>query len=372
MKAERNRNRQIDGLRAFAIGGVFVSHFLPTAGWLPWGQIGVRLFFVLSGFLITDILLDCRDKAGLSGGSRWWLLRQFYCRRALRIFPLYYFVIGVAFLIDLEPVRDLIWWLVTYALNVQISASQAWPEHVSHFWSLCVEEQFYLLWPLLMLFLPRRWLMPAILATIGVAPLLRFFAVYWWENWVAVSVFPVVSFDALGAGALAALGMRPGLPDNIDRFLKRLALPLGLGLVALLEVTSRIKATNYPVAYAVFYDFGWTLVFCRVVQGAWAGFGGFAGRVCGWRPLTYIGEISYGLYVYHAFVPTMVLWLADKVGWMPPKSHFPRFWIFLAASLLLASISWHFFERPLNNLKRYFQYEGRIREKTGRLQRQLD
>lgn len=364
MNAERNRNRQIDGLRAIAIGGVFIAHFLPSLGFLPWGQIGVRLFFVLSGFLITDILLDCRDKAGQSGGGRWWLLRQFYCRRFLRIFPLYYLVVGVAFLVDLEPVRNLIWWLVTYGLNVQISATQVWPEHVSHFWSLCVEEQFYLLWPPLLLFLPQRWLMPAFLATIAVAPLLRFFAVYWWENWVAVYVFPVVSFDALGAGALVALGMRRGLPDKIDRFLKTLALPLGLGVIALLEVTSRIKATNLPIAYAVFYDFGWTLIFCRVVQGGWTGFGGFAGRMCEWRPLTYIGEISYGLYVYHAFVPTLVLWLSDKVGWTPPKSQILRFWLFVVACLLLAALSWHCFEKPLNSLKRHFQYQGRFRKKT--------
>jgi peptidoglycan/LPS O-acetylase OafA/YrhL len=365
MKTEMRRSRQVDALRAFAIFGVFVSHYLPKVGAPPWGQIGVRLFFVISGFLITNILLGCREKADKGGGNRWYLIRQFYCRRFLRIFPLYYFVIGLALLINLEPVRSLFWWLLTYTLNLQIAMNQEWPAHFSHFWSLCVEEQFYLLWPMCMLFLPKRWLMPLILTAIFTAPLLRFIAVYFRENWFAVYVFPGVSFDALGVGALAALGLRQSLPDVVHRFFKQLALPLGIGFVALLEISSRIKATNYPVAYGVFYDLGWSLIFYHIVLAAWNGFDGFLGRLCELRLLTYIGEISYGLYVYHAFVPTLVVWLLHKVDWMPPKAQLARFCLYVGVSLILASISWHLFEKPLNNLKRYFQYKGQIPETNG-------
>ncbi|HXI71483.1 MAG TPA: acyltransferase [Verrucomicrobiae bacterium] len=365
MKTGKPRSRQVDGLRAFAILGVIVSHFLPKFGGLPWGQIGVRLFFVISGFLITDILLGCRDKAELAGGNRWRWIRQFYCRRFLRIFPLYYFVIGLAFLMNLEPVRSLVWWLLTYTLNVQIAMQQEWPDLFSHFWSLCVEEQFYLLWPWCMLFLPKRWLLPLILATICVAPLLRFGAVYFQENWVAVYVFPGVSFDALGAGALVALSLRGSLPAGIERFLNRLALPLGVGLVVLLEILIRIKAANCQLAYAVAYDFGWSLVFYHTVRTAWVGFRGFVGRLCELRPLTYIGEISYGLYVYHLFVPALVLWLFREANWTPPHAPAARFWIYVAVNLVIASLSWHLFEKPLNNLKRHFPYQGPIPKTSG-------
>ena len=149
---------QLDSLRAFAVLAVVVHHsplvaFVP----IPFGAIGVRLFFVLSGFLITGILLRCRDdRPDGSPGDRWFSLRQFYIRRFLRIFPLYYFVVTCAVILNYGCARSLLPWLLTYTLNVQLAISGEWNEF-SHFWSLAVEEHFYLAWPWVVLFVPRRW-----------------------------------------------------------------------------------------------------------------------------------------------------------------------------------------------------------------------
>ena len=136
--------------------------------YLPWGEWGVQLFFVLSGFLITGILLRCRGDEDAGGKiSR---MRQFYVRRFLRIFPLFYAVLFAAALLNIRPVRETLLWHVSYLSNLQMALAGGWSGPVSHFWSLAVEEQFYLLWPCLILFLPRKYLLWAILIAIATAP----------------------------------------------------------------------------------------------------------------------------------------------------------------------------------------------------------
>lgn len=156
---------QLDALRAFAVFAVLVHHFLPAEllTWqfaqLPWGFLGVRLFFVISGFLITGILLRARDEAAAAGVLPTTVLFNFYARRCLRIFPLYYFVVLSGLALNLPPMREEWIWLVSYTLNLRISALGWYPENISHFWSLAVEEQFYLLWPFVVLFAPKPLLM---------------------------------------------------------------------------------------------------------------------------------------------------------------------------------------------------------------------
>src|SRR5512138_1198839 len=159
--AEASHNRSLDGLRFFAFLLVFFFHALQWSPWGNWpiirfGYLGVPIFFVLSGFLIGGILLDLKDKhsPGFGLGAK---LKTFYIRRSLRIFPVYYLFIGILTLLmvmsgRLDPVaRDSIFWHLAYLTNFR--SFFAGMSHITqgHFWSLAVEEHFYLLAPLVVL-----------------------------------------------------------------------------------------------------------------------------------------------------------------------------------------------------------------------------
>src|SRR4051794_35296056 len=121
------------------------------------GHLGVFLFFVISGYLITGILLRGRQRIVAGDGSRGQLLRSFYIRRTLRIWPAFYAVLAIAWLCDLTGLRDTIWWHATFTSNILFYIKNEWlPWPTAHLWSLSVEEQFYLLWPLLILSVPER------------------------------------------------------------------------------------------------------------------------------------------------------------------------------------------------------------------------
>ena len=197
---------QLDGLRAVSVVAVAYSHWLPAWQFgLPLGA-GVHLFFVLSGFLITRILLALRDlpRRGQAVG-------RFYVRRALRLFPAFYLVLGLAWLADVPLVRETWAWHAAYLSNVRIASDARWMGHVSHFWSLAVEEQFYLLWPWLIVWSPRTWLGPILAMAVLSGPASRYIAAtvglaepFW-------ALVPAGSADSLGVGALVAwAGWRRG------------------------------------------------------------------------------------------------------------------------------------------------------------------
>lgn len=159
-----NRMQQLDSLRAIAVGTVLLFHYHEASlvgRFIPIGDIGVRLFFVLSGFLITGILLR---NGGQFGG-----LVAFYARRAIRLLPLYYAVIALMLLAD-PAVRDDWPYYLFHGVNVLLVVEQRWVNG-TWFWSLAAEEQFYLLWPAAILMLSRRGLAMLCIALIVAAPL---------------------------------------------------------------------------------------------------------------------------------------------------------------------------------------------------------
>jgi peptidoglycan/LPS O-acetylase OafA/YrhL len=344
---------QLDALRAFAVAAVVVHHYTP-GGWGGYGAYsGVKLFFTLSGFLITGILLRLRDEAEARGVTRLGALGRFYARRTLRIFPLYLFVVGVAYAVDLEPARRLIGWLLTYTLNIHM-ARQGWLEdNVAHFWSLAVEEQFYLGWPWLMLFLPRRWLIPATAGMIAVGPLYRLSYIlsgYTSMTAIAVDISTLSCVDTLGLGALLALLVRqsPGRQLPGHRLVSAVA-PLALALAVLLALLPD------PRPYLVLHHPIQAVGFCGLILGASQGFGGAVGRLLEWKPLSYVGKISYGIYVYHPFMPKLaVAGLAATTGLVLHEGGPMASALATLATLGVASLSWRLMESPLNDLKRHF------------------
>lgn len=335
---------QLDGLRAIAILLVLLDHSLPPLHPLmkigP-GFLGVRLFFVISGYLITAILLSAKQSVREGTSSVRWSLRQFYARRFLRIFPLYYLVLGVLLILQVPAFLEQWPWHVFYASNLLLVREDAWVPLLGPLWSLSVEEQFYLAWPLLVLLVPARYVGALVVAAIGAGLLSRGLMAGAGFGGVATRSLTTSCMDILGAGALLAVveRYRPALRPRLVRGSLAAGIALFLPLLAL-----RLGEGSWAVR-AVFLDFSAALLFLWAVGRAAEG---SLPRLMQNGALRYVGKVSYGIYLFHALLPALIPGFPDK-GW-------PHFAALTAACVALAAISWRCFEGPLNGLKRYFPY----------------
>jgi peptidoglycan/LPS O-acetylase OafA/YrhL len=325
---------QLDGLRAVAVACVLAFHFIPGVDrYAPLGSMGVRLFFVISGFLITGILLTWR---GRPLGSA---LKTFYFRRSLRIFPVFYFALAAAALINIGPVRDTFAWHVTYLSNFYFYLRGDWHGSVSHLWSLAVEEQFYLVWPWLILCAPERWLRPAMIAMVAIAPLSRLV----FPN-AMDSVLPTSCLDSLGMGALVAMAAMTA-PHKGGPYEDRIGIAGGL----ILAVTLAFRYAGLGGQYQVVgLDFGVSLLSAWLVASAAHGFAGVSGRLLSWAPMIAVGRISYGLYVYHGFTPYLLGRYVPGFMTMPAPV---RVALLASTTALIALASWRWLEQPFLRLK---------------------
>jgi peptidoglycan/LPS O-acetylase OafA/YrhL len=350
---------QLDGLRALAVFAVLLAHTMP---WLherfDLGAAGVRLFYVLSGFLITGILLRARAQAAAAGAGRGRVLRAFYARRFLRIFPPYYAALFAAAALALPGVRETFAWHVSYLSNIYAYLHGYYYPHLAHLWSLSVEEQFYLLWPAVVLFAPARALPALVVATVCVGPASRLlFAPFAAEPHRAAAI-ATSCLDTLGLGALLALAWESGAAaPALRRKLGRAALAAGAGLY-LAVLASGLLKWGWHFRFAS-KDVAYGLLFFWLVDRAATGLGGPGGWLLEARPVAYVGRISYGVYLFHEFLPPLLRRLDP---WLPsalrlPTEHGPaRFLYVAAATLSVAALSWHLFEKPLNGLKKWFPY----------------
>ena len=346
---------QLDSLRAFAVLAVLCVHLVARPPrWLtvvPWAAFGVELFFVLSGFLITGILLDGKAQMA-AGASPFWMLRQFYIRRFLRIFPVYYAMVFLGYLIGLAGFTETLGWNLVYLTNLYIVMKGTWIGAASHLWTLSVEEQFYLIWPWIVLFVRKRYLLPTFVGMVLLAIGYRVVSFDWLGEWQNVT--PFASFDCFGAGALLALAKDRECSGDprLRRTLCIIGLSFGVPLLVLAllwhglreSIPGRLMMVNLAV----------TLLFIPLISGAANGFSGLPGQLLMQRPLRYVGRISYGIYIFH--LP--IAFLLGQSKWIDRLPHIiPHSLVLLTATLLAASFSWHFFESPINGLKRLFPYK---------------
>jgi peptidoglycan/LPS O-acetylase OafA/YrhL len=345
--------KQLDGLRAFAVIFTMITHFTwSTHGllaFIPWGLMGVRLFFVLSGFLITSILLRTRSEENRSVE-----LRTFYARRVLRIFPVYYVTIFVAFLLNIHPFRQTVAWHLAYLSNFHQIFLAPPGDPITHLWSLAVEEQFYLVWPCLMLFLPRRYIGKAIIAAICLGPVSRLVGSLLHLH--SVTALPTSCLDTLGMGALLAYLWDPetGHPSAVNRF-TGVAFYTGVPAFALLLFVNYLHPDSGILV--VLGDLALAFLFVWIVSRAASSFTGPIGSLLEWQPVNYLGRISYGIYILHAFMPGFLFYFVRWTRLPQPVNPWARFILLSGMSIGAAAVSWHFLESPINNLKRYFPYQ---------------
>jgi peptidoglycan/LPS O-acetylase OafA/YrhL len=327
---------KLDGLRAIAVALVLVQHFGPAtfASALGVGGIGVKVFFVLSGYLITTILLGYRDST-LSKGAATAL---FYWRRFLRLTPALYLALAIAAMLNVGEIRRDGWWAALYVYNfLVVIRSDFGP--AGHLWTLAVEEQFYLLWSLVVLFLPRRALIPTVMALIVLGPAYRL------GLWAfGASNFPQVllpgNIDGLALGSLLSLTQACGggrvwrMATNPWTFV--IGVAGGAGLLLL------FGPGEWPrrAVFACFVN----LAAAHVVATGCQPLRRPATDWLAWAPLRHLGRISYGVYVYHYFAPLIAKAYAPRLDLAPAL---PRALMYVAASLIAAELSWRLIERPL-------------------------
>lgn len=343
---------QLDSLRTFAVFFVLIEHWFHMASWskiLPFGMIGVTLFFVLSGFLITQILLNSRITAEEKGEHKVHTLKQFYIRRTLRIFPIYYLTIFICYIINLQDIREKFLWFLFYASNIYFYKINDWAGSLSHLWTLAVEEQFYLFWPFIILFIPKKHLLKAILGMIIFGPVFRsyLFVLNGSSEWVStfVNILTPSCMDCFGLGALLAFYQTFKKEKAILKFKTAIVfLIINLAIVFLFSEENMVSV--------FFFRFNISAICLYIIYGAAKGFKGMTGKILGNPVLIFLGKISYGLYLYHNFIPMIY----KAMGLPVVNNIYFNFISRIILLIIISSLSWYMIEKPVNSLKKYFKY----------------
>jgi peptidoglycan/LPS O-acetylase OafA/YrhL len=339
----------LDGLRAVCIAAVIFFH-LPLPGGHPWIEAvrsrcwyGVDMFFILSGFLITWILaVEFEDTGSIDLG-------YFYRSRSLRLLPAYFtatvlvfcggYLLGGGRGAHFYPAARLWPLFLTYGLNLWMAATATWPMGISHFWSLCVEEHFYVSWSLVF----RRWggarALRIALAAIVVVALYRT-GWYLFMNWGHLAVPSRASYyrihyatdtriDAILVGCALALLMREARLDRFWRAVRSLPLFPTLALIAALGCIA--VATRYGWRQSTFGYTAMALASSTVLAAIFLRPECWIGRILATRPLVAIGRISYGIYLFHA---PLLAAFETKLGSYGDYTQSHRYFVMLGAVVL--------------------------------------
>jgi peptidoglycan/LPS O-acetylase OafA/YrhL len=367
----------IDGMRAYAVLMVCQLHFflidesslykfnkfigVILFKFSDFGHRGVDFFFIVSGFLITGILLDSKNSDKY--------FSAFYGRRFLRIFPLYYFVLGVSFLIvphliKVDSAANAVIknqaWLWTYTSNFsRVVGFKAWDSGLTfpwfgHFWTLCVEEHFYIFWPLLVYYAGRKWLprfMWIIVALSSSAVLFDFFT----GNSIPIFQWATIPY----AGVLSVGGLIAWYKKNPEKYeqliylSRRYILPATAILILIIFI---------PRQYRVYdiLSFFSSIIFFSLLLVVAINKNKITDALFNHKVLYFIGKISYGIYVYHELLkPFFIVYVYKNLQKVMPDGIILLFTftiISTAISIFIAWVSWIALESPILKLKKHFNY----------------
>ena len=363
-------NRGLTSFRAMAFLAVFFFHFEEKL--FPIGYLGVQAFFVLSGFLLTPILVKMKEDLPAQK-----FFVSFYGRRILRIFPLYYLYLVAVLLLSLLIVSvnkhpgspevdrflEQVPWAFTYAYN--FFCATVFYQHtplLSHFWSLAVEEQFYLIWPVLILLVKPKHLKVFLAATIFLSPVFRFLSALittgsplapWMQSVdLVLYMLPFSHFDAFAIGGFFALYQGSGSKKLNFRIFILAYCTILLGYFTQYVTTGYVSLPT--LGYAPFlrhdqYVWGYSLinlVFASTLIQIKGGY--FFSKVFDNPFLHYLGKISYGLYVFHY---PLILLIKTTIPDLPFGI---KMLTALLATIIISALSYELFERRFIEMKDKF------------------
>lgn len=352
--------RQLDSIRAIAVFLVIVSHWIPKLNVLPWGGIGVDIFFVLSGFLITGILLENKKLKTSHGIKNLSIIKNFIIRRTLRIFPIYYLMVIVHYFVAPSTnttVDQNVAYYLSYTSNILFYNTNSLDGIASHFWSLAVEEQFYLIWPWVILLVDDKHLT-------------KTFFIFLFVGVIFPMVMPGASaqltpacFSSFALGAWLAYH-RVKSPTILEDRMNNWVNYLAYISVLLLCMYPLLKDTLFEiVSIRLFVSLValWIIKYCVFYNDQ-----PIVNAVLNNKILVFVGKISYGIYIYHTIVPWAWRVGVKKINEMGTDIH--NFYIFVPESLYndidlivklalligLSWLSWILVESPINRLKDRF------------------
>ena len=360
MPNHKERIESLDGLRGIAILLVLFFHlfyYLPAS---KYGWAGVDLFLVLSGFLITGILLDTVNH------PRYWL--NFFARRFLRIFPLYYaaltlIILSAYFLQPYYSSNQLhfhqLWqhqgwlWLYVYNWWEYIHGMPLPARYVSHFWSLAVEEQFYLLWPLLVFVFRDKKLLYLIIFLLIAAPVIRYLMFFMGSgsSYPEVYVATFTRMDSLATGALVAYAWRNQAVMQYLSSSKELLFLISVAVILYSGLSDTFRSAGEG-----FIKFGYTanammfgtLLLIVLDDTHWLS------RILNNQFFKFFGKYSYALYIFHW--PLFNLLFSNIMVYFNMPHRLIASIAVLMITIILSIVSWHMIEKPMNQLKTKFSY----------------
>lgn len=341
---QARRIRGFDGLRAIAFLLVFASHKIYFAHADSFGDVGVWLFFVLSGFLITRILARARSEVEDGLATPFESLGRFYLRRTARIFPPYYLLLAFFALLSLfMPIdhfgtSEKLAYLL-YGTNFLVAARSQWIGDFGHFWSLAVEEQFYLAFAPMVLLAPRRYTLILCVAMLSIGITTKIVLDAANASPVSIDVNSLVNFALIGFGGVIGLKANRPAPGRLTGSAAQVAvLALYLVLPAAFGTWPYLwpllgKLSAVLVGLLLFQIFhGQQSRFVTILESA---------------PLRSVGRISYGAYLIHNFLHFSVLANVLQHMGAEPTPRYIQVSVELAASLIIAGLSWRYLEKPI-------------------------
>ncbi len=336
---------ELQGLRGLAVLGVVFYHCLPRlqGTWLypasAWGWAGVNLFFVLSGLLITSILLESREKPHY--------FRNFYMRRVLRIWPVYVLSLLIVYLNApwfigpgvWQAIRTAPWWAYIFFLQNLFHLSL--PPALGPTWSLAIEEQYYFLWaPLVRVLRRPRMLLATLLCAMAVSPLIGSFHFKW-----ITDTSTLTHLDGIAMGSVLALGL------HVLTLSRRMWLWMGLAsMIAGVAWAATFAAGTPLLNLALAVAFGGAVLASIASTGARNPLNVVLRR----GPLAFYGRISYGLYMTHIMVFIYIGWFDLRMNPYGTPGNLAVVAFRLAASTAAATLLWYGFESQILKLKRFF------------------